>query len=228
MQDVLLRTLVALAYRRHGDPILALVGPAGLLSPVLAVAHDVAPVAEPGLARRAAVLVAPALGHQTGEDLDDQRPDHGQTGADERYVHLDDCPHGRGDVVGAIGRCGGDVDGSHSEAGGDDDEASEGEDEDESHLLDSLDLKLVDQRHGDEENEKVGSNAESGVGPPELLVVDAGTRNALVIGAWDGSALEDGRCDGGCGVQSHGRCEEIAGPFEPPDIAEDSDVEQKN
>ena len=179
--------------------------------------------------RRAITILGRLPGRkELGKDLDEQGTDHGQTGAHDGDVGLDDGPHCGVEVEGQVLCPSGHVDGGSAQAGSDNDEASEGEDEDEGDLLDDGDLELVDEGHGDQEYDNVGGDGEAGVGPPELVVVDALAFQGQVVGLLDGRALEDGGDDGGRAEGGDDADEDPAGVLEPPDLVEDAEVQQQD
>lgn len=69
-------------------------------------------------------------------------------------------------------------------------QGAEREHKDQGSLLDAWHLESVDQRHGDDQDEDVGGDAEAGVGEPEEFKIDAiFVRYGLVECRLDGNTL---------------------------------------
>ena len=218
---------VAALHSRHVDGV-------GLcsakLDPALSITH-LAVAAVTGLGPvRIAVGSGPVgsravtLALEHGDELDDEGPQDGQTCADDGNVGLDDCPHDVLDIVGGVGRGGQDVERCDSQARGDDDKDAQPKDGHERNFLGHGDLQLVDQRHGQQQNDDVGSDGETCVRIPKLTVIDALAFHGLVEGLLDRGALEDGGYDRGTAVNGHGNKQAPTCPAGPADLAEDSQI----
>lgn len=98
----------------------------------------------------------------------------------------------------------------------------------EGRLLHLGDLQLLDQRHGYAENDEVRGDGIAGVGVPEFPVVDTDSVDASIPGPLDGMALENRNYDRGDAVEVDNENQTDAGPSEPLDLIEDSQVEKQD